>query len=140
MGLFLIILVVICLCWPWISRLLSRWFSGFMARRAEDMMRRMMGMPSRKEERRANRAAGQSRDSSGASERRESNRRASGGRYHRKPRTDAAALLKSVAVDVEYTEIKEFESTTIVEDDGKTRRVYNEEQVSDVEFMEIRER
>lgn len=104
------------------------------------MMRRMMGMPSRKEERRANRAAGQSRDSSGASERRESSRRTSGGRYHRQPRTDAAALLKSVAVDVEYTEIKEFESTTIVEDDGKTRRVYNEEQVSDAEFMEIRER
>lgn len=95
-------------------------------------MRRMMGMPSRKEEQRRQKQA-----------RRQQTQGQSGGnhdprRHHRPAKQDAAELMKSVAVDVEYTEIKEFESRTIVEDDGRTRRVQTEEQVSDAEFTEVR--
>jgi len=49
MGVFLIILLLLLILWPWISPYVTRWIRMFMARRAEDMMRRMMGMPSRKE-------------------------------------------------------------------------------------------
>lgn len=129
MLLFLIILVVLFLCWPMISRLLSRWFSGFMARRTEDMLRRMMGMPSRKEEKRASGRSSASTNAGGTS----------GSRYHREPRTDAATLLKSVAVDVDYTEIKEFGTDPVRGEEGNRSRKYDEEQVSDVEYMEIRE-
>ena len=47
MGTIFLILIIFCiLFWPWISR----WLRGFLARRSEDAIRRMMGMPSRKEE------------------------------------------------------------------------------------------
>ena len=107
-----------------------------MARRAEDMMRRMMGMPSRKEEERARRKAGRESRSGGSSTHRcgEGTRR-----HHRQPQTDAADLLNSVAEDVEFTEIREFDSTTIISDDTDGHRVeYREEQVSDAEYVEIK--
>jgi len=109
-----------------------------MARRTEDMLRRMMGMPSRKDERRASRGAGASADTGGAQGSRKA--RTSGRRYHREPHADAAALLKSVAVDVEYTEIREFGSDPVIGEESRQRHTYDEEQVSDVEYMEIRER
>lgn len=109
-----------------------------MARRAEDMLRRMMGMPSHKEERRANRRSGAYAGGDAGTGSRKY--RKSGRRYHREPRTDAAALLKSVAVDVEYTEIREFSSDSVIGGDNPQRHAYDEEQVSDVEYMEIRER
>lgn len=118
---------------PWIMKKLSGWFGRFMAGRAEDMMRRMMGMPSRKEEKRRarkNRKTGK-----------EKNRTYSGASENAPSRSaPAAEMMQSVAVDVQYTEIKEFDSTTIVEDDGKSASVYHEEQVTDVEFIEIKEK
>lgn len=136
MGFFLIFLLLICLMWPWIGPRLSRWFRGFMTRRAEDAVRRMMGMPSRKEEERARRRA------SGAAGRKERDRQSSAGRgtgrRHPRPTEDAAEMLKSVAEDVEFTEIKEFESTEIGEDKTSGTRVWSEEQVSDVEYTEFK--
>lgn len=48
MGSILVIIIIILLVifWPQIST----WIRNFMARRAEDAIRRMFGMPSRKEE------------------------------------------------------------------------------------------
>ena len=134
MGIFLIILIVVVLCWPWISRYLSRMVSNFMSHRAEDMMRRMMGMPSRKEERKNARRK--------ESEQRRGTTGATSARAYRKhgQAGHPAELMKKVAEDAEYVEIKEFESTTIIEDDGATRRIYHEEQVSDVEYTEIKTR
>lgn len=128
MGIFLIFLLIVALLWPYIMRLLRRYMAG----RAEDMMRRMAGMPTRKEERRRarkNRAAA----SGGNGPRQESRR-------HRAPSQDAASIMKDVAEDVEFTEIREFESESILEeeDSKRARRIYREEQVSDVEFTEIR--
>lgn len=133
MGIFLIILIIVVLCWPWISRYISRMVSNFMSHRAEDMMRRMMGMPSRKEERKNARRRDNAEKKSGTYSGRSRAHRHNGA-------THPAQLLKSVAEDAEYVEIKEFDSTTIVEDDGATRRIYHEEQVSDVEYTEIKTR
>lgn len=107
-----------------------------MSRRAEDMMRRMMGMPSRKEERRkAKRQSagdGFSRTRTGSA--------GNAHRRHRPPTADAAAILKSVAEDVEFTEIREFESTTIADELKGEQRIYREEQVTDAEFIEIKDK
>ena len=106
-----------------------------MARRAEDMMRRMMGMPSRKEEERARRKAGRESRGGSATHRRGDDTQ----RRHRRPQVDAADLLNSVAEDVEYTEIREFDSTTIISEDPDGHRAeYREEQVSDAEYVEIK--
>lgn len=130
---FLIILLIIFICWPWISK----WFSKFMARRAENLIRRMMGMPTRKEEERArkNEERAQRKQKSGSSRR---NRRDEGNHY---ARSQAADLMKSVAEDAEFVEIKEYSSTTVFEQDkmGKQTRIYREEQVTDAEYTEIRD-
>lgn len=132
MGIFLIILIIVLVCWPWISPYISRWIRNFMSRRAEDMMRRMMGMPSRKEERKkARRQESEKRKGAGGYS-------SARGRKKSRHATHPAELMKKVAEDVEYVEIKEFESTTIIEDDGDTQRVYHEEQVTDVEYTEIK--
>lgn len=129
MGIFLIFLLIVVLLWPYIARLLRR----YMAARAEDMMRRMAGMPTRKEERRRarrNNAAPQGSDPGPHSAR----------RRHGAPTRDAASIMKDVAEDVEFTEIREFESESILEevDSRRAGRIYREEQVSDAEFTEIR--
>jgi len=49
-------------------------------------------------------------------------------------------MLRSVAEDVEFTEIREFGSAPIAGADETPRHKYNEEQVSDVEFTEIKDR
>lgn len=136
MGVFLIILLLLLILWPWISPYVTRWIRMFMARRAEDMMRRMMGMPSRKEERRRARAASASAGNQGGASS-GTDRRA---RRHRSPRQDAASMLRSVAEDVEFTEIREFGPAPIAGADETPRHKYNEEQVSDVEFTEIKDR
>lgn len=95
------------------------------------MMRRMMGMPSAGEERkRAREAQRRQREA----EREETRRRRSGERRHPAPRYRAAMLLQSVAVDVEFTEVREF--SAYVSDYGDIRIVC-EEQLSDAEFTEI---
>lgn len=128
MGIFLIILIVIFLLWP----VISRWLRGFMARRMEDVARRMMGMPSRGEEQRARKKARQSGSKSAKS---------SKTRRHRAPRQHASDLMQSVAVDATYTEVKEYSDDTTIHPDGSRteQRTYREEQVSDVEFKEIKE-
>lgn len=125
MGVFLIILVAIFLLWPWIVK----WLRGYMARRAEDMMRRMAGMPPRKEEERRRRE--QNRERRSERKRREAERRAE----------DGLRSMREYAEDVEFTEVREFSESTIIgqEESGK-RRVYSESQVSDAEYTEIRER
>lgn len=99
-----------------------------MSRRTEDMIRRMMGMPTRKEEKRRRKEQDRRRKTSG--------RNGYGPTRH--PQNHPAEMMKSVAVDVEYTEIKEFNSTTIVEDQNDNTKIITEEQITDVEFTEIK--
>lgn len=125
MGVALIIIILICAFWPAIVRLLQR----FMARRAEDMVRRMAGMPSRKEEKRRRRQQQQQQ-------------RQNGSRRHGSPGDpgDGVRAMKEYAEDVAFTEIREFSSDEVIaeEETGKNRRIYREEQVSDAEYVEIK--
>lgn len=126
---FLLILLILFVIWPLIREPVLRWFNSFMSRRAEDMIRRMMGMPSRKEERRQRkqREKDQAR-----------NRGTKGSPRSGTSEVHPAAMMKQVAVDVEYTEIKEFESRTSVEQEGDKTKIIYEEQVTDAEFIEIK--
>lgn len=128
---FLIILILIVILWPWITK----WAKGFMSRRAEDAIRRMMGMPSRKEEQR--RRKENEKKQAATSQR---NRRQAAEQEREADRKEAVRSMKENAVDVEYTEYKEFSQTEIaVEDSEGNTRIYTESQVTDVEFVEIKE-
>ena len=129
MGTFLIILILLFLIWPLVRNPLSRWFQGFMSRRAEDMMRKAMGMPSRKEERRRRQ---QQRARQEGSRR---NRRDTG---QTPPQPHPAAVMKSVAVDVEFTEIKEFDSESGSVTETQHEKIRIEEQISDAEYTEVK--
>lgn len=125
MGRFLVIIiitVVIVLCWPRIMR----WIQGFMARRAEDMVRRMAGMPSRGEEKRA--------EKRNAEKKRKQRKAEESEREHKQ----AMSNMRTVAEDVEYTEVREFESRTTYTESADGKRVVVEEQVSDAEYTEIK--
>lgn len=55
--------------------------------------------------------------------------------------TDTAEAMKKVAVDVEFTEIKEFDSEDKFSDHKDVHsHVVKEEQVSDVEFTEFKDK
>lgn len=107
-----------------------------MSRRAEDAIRRMMGMPTRKEQ---ERRCKQSEKRQAASSRRDAKKK-SAMQEREADRQDALRSMKENAVDVEYTEYKEFSQTKIaVEDQDGNTTVFTENQVTDVEFVEIKE-
>lgn len=125
MGVALIIIILICAFWPAIVRLLQR----FMARRAEDMVRRMAGMPSRKEEKRRRKQ-----------QQKQQEQRRSRRHGPTEDTGEGVRAMKEYAEDVAFTEIREFSSDEIIAEEGtgKNRRVYREEQVSDAEYVEIK--
>ena len=84
--------------WPWIIK----WVKGFVSRRAEDTIRRMMGMPSRKEEERMRKEQERRRSSAY-----EAQSQANAESSHEKARREAVMAMKEYAVDVEYVEIRE---------------------------------
>lgn len=59
-------------------------------------------------------------------------------REHSRRRNQGPIIPKEYAEDVEFTEIREFQDTTIIEESAAGTRVYHESQVSDVEFVEIK--
>lgn len=130
---FLLIVIIVIICWPWISK----WIKGFMSRRAEDAIRRMMGMPSRKEEQRRRKE----QSNSNTNRRRDKAKSTQTPAQEREAdRKEALRSMKENAVDVEYTEYREFSQTEIAVEDGEgNKRVCTESQVTDVEYIEIRE-
>ena len=130
-GVFLIIVFLIIVMRPvlqrWFGPMIQRWAMGKM----EDRMRRMAGMPTRKEERQARkRAARRSRE--GAQRFR---RAASGARMHR----SSVDMLQVVAEDVEFTEVKTYSEDIEIgaSHDGSKEKVKIEQQVEDAEFTEL---
>ena len=102
-----------------------------MARRAEDMVRKMAGMPSRKEEERQRK---QQRDNSYS-------RTGLRCRQYASNEEDCIRSMQEYAEDVEFTETKEYSESEILENESRSeRRVYREEQVSDAEYIEIKEK
>lgn len=135
-GIILVILFLIIVMRPvlqrWFGPMFQRWAMGKM----EDNMRRMAGMPTRKEERKAQKRAAR-RQKSGA----ENFRRAAGGRRRgAAPGRAVGSRLQSYAEDVEFTEIRSFSREVnigVSREDGRDRVVI-EEQIEDVEFTEIK--
>lgn len=132
-GVILVIIFLLIVMRPmlhrWFAPMFQRWALGKM----EDNMRRMAGMPTRKEERKARKHARQ-REKAGA----ENFRRAAGGRRRTGPGQPPS--LQEYAEDVEFTEVKTFSQNI---DIGSTEEKHNEqiteeEQIEDAEFVEIK--
>ena len=135
-GVILVILFLIIVMRPvlqrWFGPMFQRWAMGKM----EDSMRRMAGMPTRKEERKARKRAGK-REKRGAENFR---RAAAGKRKGGTPGRASVSPLQSYAEDVEFTEIRSFSQDVkigVAEEDGK-EKIIVEEQIEDVEFIEIK--
>lgn len=131
---FVLILVLLPLVWPYIARAIKRYMMG----KFEDRMRRMMGMPTRAEEKKARRR--RENDSPYAAAAGGNSRRRGRGRSHDvgDPAADLR-MMRSYAEDVEFTEIKEYSEEIRFSGDkeGKRENIKMEEQVSDVEFVVI---
>lgn len=88
---FAIIILLLVFFWPQITS----WIRQFMARRAENVIRRMFGMPSRKEEERARRKYHE--------ETRQTQRR----QKRENAADDIVKAMQQYAEDVDFVEIKE---------------------------------
>ena len=116
-----------------------------MARRAEDYLRKATGMPPRsgsREEKRQQRASRQAYSSAGSSSSASSS--SSYSRRARRQRNSQRGYNEPIippeyAEDVEFVETKTFSETIIGGSDGKQRQ-YHESQVSDAEWVEIKEK
>lgn len=124
---FLLFIIILFLCWP----LITRWLRGFMARRMEDTIRKMAGMPPRKEEEKSRRR--RERERTG---RKGKGSGGSGGKSGGGP-----IIPREYAVDVEFTETIDYSEEIVIGEEGHHRRVeYHESQVSDVQFVEIKDK
>lgn len=131
------IIIIVILVVSLFGDRISAWIRGFMARRAEDAMRRMMGMPSRKEEQRARRRA----EKAARSGKTDQSARYAGRQSTRSGNTsnNGPIIPKEYAEDVEYVEIKSYsESTEIHADPKKGETIYHESQVEEAEYIEIK--
>lgn len=141
-----ILIVLVFLFWalgPLMRRWVGPWIQRWAMHRQEDMIRRMMGMPTRKEEKKARKQAGKNRKERGASRFRQA---AAGSRRgysaSRRSSFSTVHLLQFVAEDVEFTEIKEYSRTEeIGGGEAKKGAEYREEtQVEDAVYTEIKSR
>lgn len=125
---FVIILIiaifVLSWCWPTILR----WTQRRMLRNMEDALRSGMGMPSRKEEQKMRRKSKDSRQDP----------RRQYGKGAQRASTDQ--LMHEVAEDVDFVEIRQFESSETVIKDTSTgeTEIEIEQQVEDAVFVEIK--
>ncbi|MBD5369773.1 MAG: hypothetical protein HDR80_08090 [Bacteroides sp.] len=133
---FLIVLIVLVLGWYIFGTKIKAWLQGMMIRRMEDSIRKGMGMPSRKEEEKARRRAEKEarKHTAGASP--------SGSASAAYSAPTGHIIPPEYAEDVEYTEYREYSETidiTAAREAGGNTRVKVESQVSDAEYIEIKE-
>lgn len=124
MGIAIVIIILIILCWP----MISKWMQGFLARRTEDYLRKATGMPPRPGSREAKRQARQQQQQP----------RSSRSRYYH---SHQPLIPKEYAEDVEFVETVSYSQTTTIGVETArpaSRTVYHESQVSDVEWVEIK--
>lgn len=135
-GILIVIFLLLMILGPalrrWVVPLVQNWMLG----RMEDNMRRMAGMPTRKEEKKARKRREASKGRGSRSRQRASAYEASSSQAHR----EAMNMLRVVAEDVEFTEIREFsEEINIGESSARKRVEFKvESQVEDAEFTEIK--
>ena len=130
MSTILIILIIFFVVLPLAQRLLLPLLKRYAARKAEDMLRRSMGMPPRSEERKERRQ----RYSASPGADRQTARNA----YSRR-RDDGPIIPPEYAEDVEFVEIKEFDDAAAgAHGDADTVTYTSESQITDAEWEEIK--
>ncbi len=105
---------------------ISQWFRTFMAHRTEDAIRKMMGMPTRKEERKARRNA----------EKNAGRSYAAGHSGRERENDDSPLIPKEYAEDVEFYEIRDYSATETIIKDERGHTVYHESQVEEAVVIE----
>lgn len=142
MGFFIVILIILLL--PLIMPYIGKWIKGYAMGKMEDNMRRMMGMPTRAEEKRARKEHSRAEHHSHREEERGGSRRygfRNRGRNHNvgNPAEDIR-MMRLYAEDVEYVEIREYSADIKFKQDLNTGnvKITVEEQVSDAEFVVIK--
>ncbi|MDE7413414.1 MAG: hypothetical protein K2N05_06460 [Muribaculaceae bacterium] len=152
MAFFIVILILLLLplIFPFISRMIKNYFMGKM----EDRMRRMMGMPTRAEEKKARKAQEREdrRNGWNDSDQRQDDRREERtgfsrrygfrgrGRNHNVGNpAESVRMMKSYAEDVEFVEIREYSAEIRFEQDQAAGnvKITLEEQMTDAEFVMV---
>lgn len=124
-GTIIAIILIVFLLWPQITR----WITRLMMRSWEKKLRKMAGQ------------------FGGAAPPQNEGKR-SGGRRRKgdnpppqpRPKQHPARMMKEVAEDVQYTEVREYSQTTIHTESDGTSTTYTETQVEDVKFTEIKDK
>ena len=124
-GTIIAIILIVFLLWPQITR----WIKRLMMRSWEKKLRKMAGQfggaaPPPNEGKRPD------------GRRRKGNNPPLGSRQKQHP----ARMMKEVAEDVQYTEVREYSQTTIHTESDGTSTTYSETQVEDVKFTEIKDK
>ena len=142
---FLVFILILISLWLIFGRAIRAWIQRRAEEKLADFLRAQMGMPSAKEQRKAQKAAEKAARRNGESSGSYWTRPA----QPRQPRylSGSPIIPKEYAVDVEFTEIREFQQTTILdsaaakENSSSTsshrKRTKEEGQVSDVEYTDI---
>ncbi len=124
-GTIIAIILIVFLLWPQITR----WITRLMMRSWERKLRKMAGQ------------------FGGATPPPNDGKR-HGGRRRKgdtpppqpRPKQHPARMMKEVAEDVQYTEVREYSQTTIHTESDDTSTTYTETQVEDVKFTEIKDK
>lgn len=124
-GTIIAIILIVFLLWPQITR----WITRLMMRSWEKKLRKMAGQfggaaPPPNEGKRPD------------GRRRKGNNPPPGSRQKHHP----ARMMKEVAEDVQFTEVREYSQTTIHTESDGTSTTYSETQVEDVKFTEIKDK
>lgn len=142
---FLVFILILISLWLIFGRAIRAWIQRRAEEKLADFLRAQMGMPSAKEQRKAQKAAEKAARRNGASSGSYWTRPA----QPRQPRYPSGSPIipKEYAVDVEFTEIREFQQTTILDSassqsnssstSSHRKRIKEEGQVSDVEYTDI---
>ncbi|MCH5228566.1 MAG: hypothetical protein J1F12_01045 [Muribaculaceae bacterium] len=127
LGILILIVVFFWLIWP----VISRWLKRKAMERAEDYMRKSMGMPPRDKKRKDSKSSDNTYSGENFYQRRRRNPFGPD-RYTKEP-----IIPKEYAEDVEFTETKDFSASESRKDQASTQ-TYHESQISDVEWTEIK--
>ena len=123
-GTIIAIILIVFLLWPQITR----WITRLMMRSWEKKLRKMAGQ--------FGGATPPPNDG-----KRHGGRRRKGDTPPPQPKPKhPARMMKEVAEDVQYTEVREYSQTTIHTESDDTSTTYTETQVEDVKFTEIKDK
>ena len=132
-GVIFVIFFLMLVLGPILRRWLAPMFQKWMLGKMEDNMRRMAGMPTRKEERKRRKREGRKKRSVADAWKETFS---SHKRTHARDRHETVVLMQRFAEDVEFTEIKEFgDSDATVSESVKVRYTV-EEQIEDAKIIE----